>query len=395
VTSLPVLKRVSSLPTNTLDRMLLTHMLSEMKYRGSVCRSQRDYAEIFNRIDSARFSRSRRLLEKEGWVFRSSLSVGHASDCYERGKCFDGEPYLLRNWLSLAHNLWSHDGLLFKWSGSPGWGHGCLGVSGMFVLATVERADCMLSHKQISDYSEMFCSKRSVKGSIERLVDIGVFIETVDGVGLSDHWNERFNGFVASSDAGAVRFKKGNENRKNDRLKRRQTVERGLLTDAERGQLRSLRCWVSGCRTKSKQADHFPPMRFLDLFKDKWSPHILFSACRKHNVGFGNFIASLPDLNPERRQCVFTDGVDPWRLFRASNNLSLVKFKKHADDKNLAAASAVVKRSLDLFYSLQIDDLASKRRSLSPMDKSRTRRRKGSAVVNKKTTFESQIYGGI
>jgi hypothetical protein len=279
--------------------MLLAHMLSDMKYQGSVCRSQRDYAEIFNRIDSARFSRSRRLLEKEGWVFRSSLSVGHASDCYERGKRFDGEPYLLRNWLSLAHNLWSRDGLLFMWSGSPGWGHGCLGVSGMFVLATVERADCMLSHKQISDYAAMFCSRRSVKGSIEKLVDIGVFIETVDGVGLSDHWNERFNGFVASSDAGAVRFRKGNENRKNDRLKRRQTVERGLLTDAERGQLLARNCWFTGCGSKSKEPDHFPPKRFLSTFEDTLSPHILFAACRKHNRQSSNFIASLPDIKPE------------------------------------------------------------------------------------------------
>ena len=38
MTSLPVLKRVSSLPTNILDRILLTHMLYEMRYSGSVCR---------------------------------------------------------------------------------------------------------------------------------------------------------------------------------------------------------------------------------------------------------------------------------------------------------------------------------------------------------------------
>ena len=62
MTSLPVLKRVSSLPTNILDRILLTHMLYEMRYSGSVCRSQRYYGQIFNRIDSARFSSSRRSL---------------------------------------------------------------------------------------------------------------------------------------------------------------------------------------------------------------------------------------------------------------------------------------------------------------------------------------------
>ncbi len=392
MTSLPVLKRVSSLPTNTLDRMLLAHMLSDMKYQGSVCRSQRDYAEIFNRIDSARFSRSRRLLEKEGWVFRSSLSIGHASDCYERGKRFDGEPYLLRNWLSLAHNLWSRDGLLFMWSGSPGWGHGCLGVSGMFVLATVERADCMLSHKQISDYAAMFCSRRSVKGSIEKLVDIGVFIETVDGVGLSDHWNERFNGFVASSDAGAVRFKKGNEKRKNDRLKRRQTVERGLLTDAERGQLLARNCWFTGCGSKSKEPDHFPPKRFLSTFEDTLSPHILFAACRKHNRQSSNFIASLPDIKPEVcKKLVLLRNVEPTRLFRASNNLRLVKFIQHRESSDTVSASKDVKRSLDFFYTLQKVGFTSRTRLASPVDRSRPRRRKGSAVVNGKSTFESQI----
>ena len=192
MSSLPLLSRVSSSPSKVFDRILLTHMLYEMKYSGSVCRSQRDYGKIFNRIDSARFSSSRRSLERGGWVFRSSLSVGDASDCYERGKNFDGQPSLWRSWSSLAHNLWGRDGLLRNWSCSPGWGHGCLGVSGMFVFATVERADCLLSRKQISDYLEMFCSRRSVMGSIERLVDMGVFIKTVDGVGLSESWRERF-----------------------------------------------------------------------------------------------------------------------------------------------------------------------------------------------------------
>ena len=158
MSSLPLLSRVSSSPSKVFDRILLTHMLYEMKYSGSVCRSQRDYGKIFNRIDSARFSSSRRSLERGGWVFRSSLSVGHASDCYERGKRFDGEPYLLRSWLSLAQNLWGSEGLLTRWSESPGWGYGCLGVSGMLVLATVERADCLLSRKQIFEYLETFCS---------------------------------------------------------------------------------------------------------------------------------------------------------------------------------------------------------------------------------------------
>ena len=146
---LPLLVRVSSKPSAVFDRILFAHMLYEMRYSGSVCRSQRYYSEIFNRSSSSKFSVSRRLLERDGWVVRSSLSVGHASDCYVRGKRFDGEPYLLRSWLSLARNLWGRDGLLRNWSESPGWGFGCLGVSGMLVFATVERADCLLSRKQI------------------------------------------------------------------------------------------------------------------------------------------------------------------------------------------------------------------------------------------------------
>jgi hypothetical protein len=399
VASLPVLTRVSSLPTNTLDRILLAHMLSEMKYRGSVCRSQRDYGEIFNRIDSARFSRSRRLLERDGWVHRSALSVGDKSDCYEKGIRLSDHPYLCRGWMSLAHNLWGRDGLLTRWSGSSswassGWGSGCLGVSGMLVLATVERSELPLSRMDISKYLEMFCSYESVRRCVNKLIDLNVFVESESVLCMSDNWHAHLQDFFASAYSGMERLLTGNKRRQKERVARRQTVERGFLTDAERGQLRSLRCWVSGCRSKSKQADHFPPMRFLDLFKDQWSPHILFSACGRHNAGFGNFIASLPELIPERRQYVFTDGEDPMRLFRASNNLCLVKFKKHADERNLAAASAVAKRSLDFFYALQIDGFASESSLALPMNESRARRRKGSAVVNKKTTFESQIYGG-
>jgi hypothetical protein len=414
VASLPVLTRVSSLPTNTLDRILLAHMLSEMKYRGSVCRSQRDYGEIFNRIDSARFSRSRRLLERDGWVHRSALSVGDKSDCYEKGIRLSDHPYLCRGWMSLAHNLWGRDGLLTRWSGSSswgssswgssswgssswassGWGSGCLGVSGMLVLATVERSELPLSRMDISKYLEMFCSYESVRRCVNKLIDLNVFVESESVLCMSDNWHAHLQDFFASAYSGMERLLTGNKRRQKERVARRQTVERGFLTDAERGQLRSLGCWVSGCRSKSKQADHFPPMRFLDLFKDQWSPHILFSACGRHNAGFGNFIASLPELIPERRQYVFTDGEDPMRLFRASNNLCLVKFKKHADERNLAAASAVAKRSLDFFYALQIDGFASESCLALPMNESRARRRKGSAVVNKKTTFESQIYGG-
>jgi hypothetical protein len=391
VPSLPVLTRVSSSPLKVFDRILFAHMLSEMKYRGSVCRSQRDYGEIFNRIDSARFSLSRRLLERDGWVFRSSLSVGHASDCYEKGKRFGGEPNLLRSWLSLAHNLWGRGGLLTRWEGSPGWGYGCLGVSGMLVLATVERADCLLSRRQIFDYLETFCSYETVRRLVKRLADNGVFVDRVDGVCMSENWFQRFEEFVASSPAGTERLEKGNHRRQKERVARRQIVERGLLTDAERGQLLGLNCWYPDCGSKGEHADHFPPGRFIKSFEDTLSPHILFSACGKHNQGFGNFIASLPDLKPESREYWFANGVDPMRLFRASNNLGLVKFNQHAEDKNLAGAISVVKRSLDFFYTLQIAGFAKKSRLASPLDKSRQKRRKGSSVVNRKTTFESQI----
>lgn len=392
MSSLPLLSGVSSSPSKVFDRILLAHMLSEMKYSGSVCRSQRDYGEIFNRIDSARFSRSRRSLERDGWVVRSSLSVGDASDCYERGERFDGEPYLWRCWSSLAHNLWGRDGLLTKWSCSPGWGHGCLGLSGMFVFATVERADCLLSRKQISDYLKMFYSGRSVMGSVERLVDIGVCIETADGVGLSECWRERFDGFVASSVAGAERFKKGNEKRKRERLKRRQTVERGLLTDAERGQLRNLGCWFPGCGSKGKEPDHFPPDRFLSTFEDTLSPHILFAACRKHNRQSSNFIASLPDIKPEVcKEWDISEGVEPTRLFRASNNLRLVRFIRHRENNDKVEACKDIKRSLDFFYTLQEAGFTSRTRLASPVDESRPRRRRGSALVNTKSTFDFQI----
>ena len=79
------------------------------------------------------------------------------------------------------------------------------------------------------------------------------------------------------------------------------------------------------------------------------------------------------------------------RLFRASNNLSLVKFNQHVEDKNFAGASDVVRRSLDFFYTLQIADFTKESRLAPSVDDSRPRRRKGSAVVNKKSTFESQI----
>ena len=392
MSSLPLLSRVSSSPSKVFDRILLTHMLYEMRYSGSVCRSQRDYGKIFNRVDSARFSSSRRSLERGGWVFRSSLSVGHASDCYERGKRFDSEPYLLRSWLSLARNLWGRDGLLRNWSESPGWGHGCLGVSGMFLFATVERADCLLSRKQIFDYLEMFCSRRSVKGSIERLVDIGVFVETVDGVGLSECGRQRFVEFVGESPAGKERFEKGNLQRQSERIKRRQTVERGLLTDAERGQLCNLGCWVAGCSSKGREPDHFPPKRFLSSFEDTLSPHILFAACRKHNRQSSNFIASLPDIKPEVfKILVLRRNVEPTRLFRASNNLRLVRFIQHRENSDKVGASKDIKRSLDFFYTLQKAGFTSRTRLAAPVDKSRPRRRKGSALVNRKSTFESQI----
>jgi hypothetical protein len=262
----------------------------------------------------------------------------------------------------------------------------------MFLFATVERADCLLSRKQIFDYLEMFCSRRSVKGSIERLVDIGIFVETVDGVGLSECGRQRFVEFVGESPAGKERFEKGNLQRQSERIKRRQTVERGLLTDAERGQLLARNCWFTGCGSKGEHADHFPPKRFLKSFEDRLSPHILFSACGEHNQGFGNFIASLPDAKPEvYKKLVLLRSVEPTRLFRASNNLRLVRFIQHRENNDKFGASKDIKRSLDFFYTLQKAGFTSRTRLASPVDKSRPRRRKGSALVNRKSTFESQI----
>ena len=389
---LPLLVRVSSKPSAVFDRILFAHMLYEMRYSGSVCRSQRYYSEIFNRSSSSKFSVSRRLLERDGWVVRSSLSVGHASDCYVRGKRFDGEPYLLRSWLSLARNLWGRDGLLRNWSESPGWGFGCLGVSGMLVFATVERADCLLSRKQIFDYLETFCSYETVRRSVKRLVDIGVFVDSADGICMSECGRERFVEFVGESPAGKERFEKGNLQRQSERIKRRQTVERGLLTDAERGQLCNLGCWVAGCSSIGREPDHFPPKRFLSSFEDTLSPHILFAACRKHNRQSSNFIASLPDIKPEVfKKLVLRRSVEPTRLFRASNNLRLVRFIQHRENNDKFGASKDIKRSLDFFYTLQKAGFTSRTRLASPVDKSRPRRRKGSALINRRSTFESQI----
>lgn len=391
MTSLPVLTRVSSAPTKTLDRILLAHMLSEMKYRGSVCRSQRDYGEIFNRIDSARFSRSRRLLEREGWVHRSALSVGDKSDCYEKGIRLSDYPYLCRGWMSLAHNLWGRDGLLTRWSGSPGWGSGCLGVSGMLVLATVERSELSLSRMDISKYLEVFCSYESVRSSVNKLIDVGVLVDSNFGLLLPCHWQDHLEDFFDRAFAGAERLKTGNKRRQKERLARRQTVERGLLTDAERNQLRNLGCWFSGCRNKGREPDHFPPRKFLSTFEDTLSPHILFSACRKHNAQFSSFIASLPHLKPERCEYWIAGNVDPMLLFRTSNNLQFVKFIQHAKGKNKAGALSAIKRSSDFFHTLQKDGFASESRMSPTVNKNRSRRRKGSAVVNRKTTFDSQI----
>lgn len=391
VTALPVLTRVSSSPAKPLDRILLAHMLSEMKYRGSVCRSQRDYAEIFNRIDSARFSRSRRLLERDGWVNRSFLSIGDKSDCYEKGVRLSDHPYLCRGWMSLAHNLWGRDGLLTRWSGSPGWGSGCLGVSGMLVLATIERSELSLSRMDISKYLEMFCGHRSVWNSVNKLIDIGVLIDSDSGLQMSSNWHVHLEDFFSAVCTGAERLKIGNERRLKERLIRRQKVERGLLTDAERNQLRNLECWFSSCRNNGREPDHFPPRKFLLTFEDTLSPHILFSACRKHNAQFSGFIASLPHVKPERCEYWIAENVDPMLLFRTSNNLQFVKFIQHATLKNKDGALSAIKRSLDFFLSLQNDGFASKSRLAPTVNQSHPKRRKGSAVVNDKSSFMSQI----
>ena len=391
VTYLPMLTRVSSSPTKTLDRILLAHILSEMKYRGSVCRSQRDYGEIFNRIDSARFSRSRRLLERDGWVHRSTLSVGNTSDCYEKGVRLSDHPHLCRGWMSLAHNLWGRDGLLTRWSGSPGWGSGCLGVSGMLVLATVERSEMPLSRMDLSKYLEVFCSCKSVRSSVNKLIDIGVLVDSNFGLLLTCHWQVHLEDFLDTAFAGVERLDTGNKRRQRERLARRQTVERGLLTDAERIQLRNLGCWFSGCRNKGREPDHFPPRKFLSTFEDTLSPHILFSACRKHNARFSHFIASLPHIEPERCEYWIAENVDPMLLFRTSNNLQFVKFIQHANHKNKAGALSAIKRSSDFFFTLQEDGFTSKSRLAPSVNQNRPRRRKGSAVVTKKSTFRSQI----
>lgn len=121
------------------------------------------------------------------------------------------------------------------------------------------------------------------------------------------------------------------------------------------------------------------------------SPHILFSACEEHNQGFANFIASLPDIRPEVcKEWDISEGVEPTRLFRASNNLRLVRFIQHRGNNDKVEACKDIKKSL-IFLHVTRSGLSSKTRLASPVDKSRPRRRKGSALVKTNSTFDSQI----
>ena len=52
---------------------------------------------------------------------------------------------------------------------------------------------------------------------------------------------------------------------------------------------------------------------------------------------------------------------------------------------------SAIKRSSDFFFTLQEDGFVSKSRLASSVNQSRPSRRKGSAVVNRKSTFNSQI----
>jgi len=223
-------------------------------------------------------------------------------------------------------------------------------------LATLRRLGQPVIAAELQCYLSALAVTESFDKCIKKLREEGLVQLLGPFVSLAPDWEVTMQRYLEEKPACNERKRKGDMRRRQESEQNRRRVTRGILTDAERQELRTLRCVRKGCRKKATEVEHFPPKRYLRNLDDRHNPYLLWAICPEHNLETSEFIKILGPIsvNPIPPFRIVGD-TDPFLLYRLVSNHWYGKFYEAFLAGDRQAAQQAIR--ITLSYWLAIKDL--------------------------------------
>jgi len=356
---LPALPRVSALDGDTFESVVLAYFVYETCPRRNVewSVSQRHLLALFNRSGQRRMSGYFSKAIEKGFVKKSKKSRGALPDVFKRGDFFSHRSHQGDLCKRLSNSLYAKPrGLLHDWPYPTAWGHGCFGAVDILCLATLRRLGGPMTREAMYRYLQSLVSPSSLNATLRRLSKKGLLSVAGSDISLTPTWEDTMRHCLEENPACNERKRKGDMRRRQESEQNRRRVNRGIMTDAERQELRTLPCIRKGCRKKATQMEHFPPQRYLKHLDDRHNPYLVSAICPEHNRETSEFIKTLGpiSINPIPPFRIVGD-TDPFLLYRLVSNHWYSKFYEAFLARDRLAAQQAIRATLN--YWLAIKDL--------------------------------------
>lgn len=356
---LPELPRVSALDGATFESVVLTYFVYETCPRRHLewSVSQRHLLSRFNRSGQRRMSGYFSRATEKGFVKKIRKSRGVRPDVFKRGDFFTHRSHQGDLCIRLSNSLYAKDrGLLHDWPYPNAWGHGCLHPGEILCLATLRRLGRPVIRNEVQRYLSALVPPQSFDGCIKKLRSKGLIQLDGSVISLVPDWEAVTHRYLEDNPACNERKRKGDVRRRQESEQNRRRATRGILTDAERQELRSLRCVRKGCRKKATQMEHFPPKRYLADLDEVHNPYLVWAICPEHNVETSEFIKTLGPISINSIPLFHSVGdTDPFLLYRLVSNHWYGEFYKAFLIGDREAAERAIR--ITLSYWLAIKDL--------------------------------------
>ena len=387
-TKLPDLPRVLALDGNTFESVVHAKAVYETRRRKEWQVSQRYLLSVFNRSSQASVSKHLRSAVEKNFVKKHRKSRGALPDVYVRDHFFVNNPHQGEMLIRLSNSLFGKKhGLLHDWPPPAAWSHGSLGAPAVLCLAVLRKTQNPIAKAALKTYLSSLVSKSSFDRAINLLKKHRLIAVKNKIVALAPNWELTLTRYLEEHTACNERKRKGDTRRRQESERNRQRAAKGSLTDAERQELRTLRCVRKGCRRKATQLEHWPPKRYLKDLADRTNRHLVWAICPKHNKETCNFIKSLGPITPESSMKVFTrQDTDPRLLYRVCANYWYAKFIRAFEVQDREAATAAIGNVLGYWLTVKS----------APLRPSTTRRpsarmHRAATIGRRHSTWDSQL----
>ena len=372
---LPKLVLPSVSPAAATQRIYLAFIISEFRIGHPFELSQRSGRKLFNRGNGGDFSKDLRELREKGWL--TAQQVGDTEGlCYSPGRKLTSNSALYEEWQAFATSLFGNQGLVSKFVNSPVWGHGVFGFKQTLVLGALVYRKQRFRRVDLVNYLQKLMSLSTIDSALKKMVEAKI-ISYTDGFYIrSQSWEENLKIFVDGHPGGRARQVRIRHEVAIDRRVYSNIIREGKLTPKVRKVILKNPC--VRCGRKSKEIEHFPPVKF----GGKDHPHLVWAICHSCNVKTKAFIKKIDLFVVVPGEFHLLDShVDPNDMLRASLSDGLGKFYRAAEKRDYAEGRRIVKKACSFIQALEADALLRKHRKTKKRRSPGTRDKKGKRPI--------------